>query len=100
MADNDDNEDGFVPPIIRQCVNFLNRPEILETEGLFRRSASVPVIRELQSVINAGSYNAEDFIKDPHVAAVLIKMFLRELPEPLLTFDLFDEIVHFQGEHT
>lgn len=30
------------------------------------------------------------------MAAVLLKTFLRELDEPLLTFDLFDEISAFQ----
>lgn len=26
-----------VPPIVRHCVQFLSKPECLETEGLFRR---------------------------------------------------------------
>ena len=34
---------------------------------------------------------------DPHLAAVLIKLFLRELPEPLLTFDLYDPILQLKS---
>lgn len=32
---------------------------------------------------------------DPHMAAVLIKMFLRELPEPLLTFRAYSKVMSF-----
>ena len=35
---------------------------------------------------------------DPHMAAVLIKMFLRELPEPLLTFDSYNTVMGIRGE--
>lgn len=31
-----------------------------------------------------------------HVAAVIVKSFLRELPEPLLTFQLYDDVLNFQ----
>ena len=35
---------------------------------------------------------------DPHIPAVLIKMFLRELPEPLLTFEAYDRVVGIRGK--
>ena len=31
-----------------------------------------------------------------HVAGVILKSFLRELAESLLTFDLYDEVINFQ----
>ena len=34
---------------------------------------------------------------DVHLAAVLIKLFLRELPEPLLTFEAYDTITELRG---
>ena len=33
--------------------------------------------------------------QDVHIAAVLLKTFLRELSHPLLTYQLFDSILHF-----
>nr|CAD7393530.1 unnamed protein product [Timema cristinae] len=38
-----------------------------------------------------------DFGNDVHLAAVLLKTFLRELEEPIMTFDLYDEITQFQS---
>lgn len=34
-------------------------------------------------------------IEDVHLAAVILKTFLRELPEPLLTYKLYNDIVNF-----
>ena len=33
---------------------------------------------------------------DVHIAAVILKTFLRELAEPLLTFDLYHTVVRFE----
>jgi len=68
----------------------------LETEGLFRRSANINHLRDLQNRINLGE--PVDFGNDVHLAAVLLKTFLRELEEPIMTFDLFDEITQFQSK--
>ena len=46
--------------------------------------------------INSGE-NVEFSLHDVHIAAVLLKTFLRELPEPLLTFEQFESILHFTG---
>lgn len=36
-------------------------------------------------------------MEDVHLAAVILKTFLRELPEPLLTYQLYNDIVNFSG---
>ncbi|XP_058793052.1 rho GTPase-activating protein 1 isoform X2 [Phymastichus coffea] len=90
----ENNRGDPIPPIVRQCVEFLDTPDALETEGIFRRSANVAVIKELQGRCNQGL--SVDFQGDVHIAAVLLKTFLRELEEPLMTYDLYDEITQFQ----
>lgn len=90
------NHKGVViPPIVKQIIEYLDCPDALETEGLFRRSANTALVREYQAKINAGE---QVKFEDPHVAAVLLKTFLRELKEPLLTYDLYEEIVQFQSK--
>ena len=37
-----------IPPIMLKCIDFLSRPDCLETEGIFRRSANAALIKELQ----------------------------------------------------
>ncbi|XP_053623978.1 rho GTPase-activating protein 1-like [Plodia interpunctella] len=84
-----------IPPVVRQCVEYLSQPDALETEGIFRRSANIATIKELQRACNRGE--PISFKGDPHNAAVLLKTFLRDLEEPLMTFDLYDEILQFQS---
>lgn len=67
----------------------------METEGIFRRSANIHKVRTLKDMANHGQ---NIVFEDPYQAAALLKKFLRELKEPLLTFELYDEIVQFQSK--
>lgn len=69
----------------------------LETEGLFRRSGAAAVVKSVQERFNKGEEVNFVLETDVHIAAVIIKTFLRELEEPLMTFELYDEIIQFQG---
>ncbi|KAL1516974.1 hypothetical protein ABEB36_000799 [Hypothenemus hampei] len=89
-----DHYNVTIPPVVQQCVEYLEQPDALETEGIFRRSANVSKVRGLKELANEGQILQ---FEDPHEAAVLLKKFLRELKEPLLTYELYDEIVQFQS---
>uniref|UniRef100_A0A665T9R7 Rho GTPase activating protein 8 n=1 Tax=Echeneis naucrates TaxID=173247 RepID=A0A665T9R7_ECHNA len=64
----------------------------LRTEGLFRRSAQVQLIKDIQKLYNLGKPVNFDDYDDVHVPAVILKTFLRELPEPLLTFRVYSQV--------
>lgn len=86
-----------IPPIVRKCVDSLSITGVIDTEGIFRRSGNHLEIITLKERVNRG----EDIdLKDVnvHVVAGLLKSFLRDLAEPLLTFELYDEIIHFLGK--
>ncbi|XP_006042461.1 rho GTPase-activating protein 1 isoform X1 [Bubalus bubalis] len=83
-----------VPLVLRETVAYL-RAHALTTEGIFRRSANTQVVREVQHKYNMGlSVDFEQY-NELHLPAVILKTFLRELPEPLLTFDLYSHVVGF-----
>uniref|UniRef100_A0A3P9JIY8 Rho GTPase activating protein 1 n=1 Tax=Oryzias latipes TaxID=8090 RepID=A0A3P9JIY8_ORYLA len=82
------------PPLPNQVFGLLCVPGV-EIEGIFRRSANVTLVKEVQAKYNSGEpVNFRD-MEDVHLAAVILKTFLRELPEPLLTFQLYNDIVNF-----
>ncbi|KAK2716167.1 rho GTPase-activating protein 1-like [Artemia franciscana] len=83
-----------IPPVLEYCTEYLEKPEALETEGLFRRCAVVSELKAAQEKFNLGE--TVEFGHNVHLAAVCVKTFLRELQEPLLTYDLFDDIVRIQ----
>ncbi|XP_073839196.1 rho GTPase-activating protein 68F-like isoform X2 [Musca autumnalis] len=83
-----------IPPIVRKCVDSLSITGMIDTEGIFRRSGNHSEIIALKERVNRG----EDVdLKDVnvHVIAGLLKSFLRDLAEPLLTFELYEEITSF-----
>ncbi|EGG21498.1 RhoGAP domain-containing protein [Cavenderia fasciculata] len=61
----------------------------LGVEGLFRISGSQAEVQAKKALLDKGEHNLskED---NPHVISNLVKQFLRELPEPLCTNDLYD----------
>ncbi|XP_018417641.1 PREDICTED: rho GTPase-activating protein 1 [Nanorana parkeri] len=89
-----DNEK--IPHVIQETVLYL-RQNALDTEGIFRRSASTQVVREIQQKCNTGTPISFVEYNDVHLTAVILKTFLRELPEPLLTFKLYKYVVDFSS---
>ncbi|XP_007531979.2 rho GTPase-activating protein 8 [Erinaceus europaeus] len=88
----DKNQGDLIPPVLRFTVTYL-REKGLHTEGLFRRSASVQTVREVQRLYNQGKPVNFDDYGDIHVPAVILKTFLRELPQPLLTVKAYKQIL-------
>lgn len=70
----------------------------LDEEGLFRKSGNYERIKQIQNLYNQGEPVAYDQF-ECHVAASVLKAFLRELPESLLPDAIFNEIMSLQGEH-
>ncbi|XP_033918877.1 SH3 domain-binding protein 1 isoform X2 [Melopsittacus undulatus] len=75
---------------IEACVMMLLASGMRE-EGLFRLAAGASVLRKLKSSLASGSNTLEEFYSDPHAVAGALKSYLRELPQPLMTFELYDE---------
>ena len=76
--------DGIsLPAIVRQCIDYIEA-EGLMTEGIYRSSGVKSKVNKIKTAynnrkaVNLGEYDL------PVVASVL-KQFLRELPEPVLT---------------
>ncbi|XP_071405905.1 rho GTPase-activating protein 8 isoform X3 [Pithys albifrons albifrons] len=88
----DKNKGELIPPVMKETVSYL-KSKGLQVEGLFRRSASIQIIKDVQKLYNQGkSVNFDDY-HDIHIPAVILKTFLRELPQPLLTFECYDHIL-------
>ncbi|XP_070710091.1 rho GTPase-activating protein 8-like [Pempheris klunzingeri] len=85
------NREAEIPPVVAQTVAYL-KEKGLRTEGIFRRSARVQLIKDVQKLYNLGKPVNFDKYGDVHVPAVILKTFLRELPEPLLTFRVYNQV--------
>lgn len=75
---------------IEACVMMLLETGMKE-EGLFRIAAGASKLKKLKAALDCSTSQLEDFYSDPHAVAGALKSYLRELPEPLLTFQLYDD---------
>ncbi|KAF5892983.1 rho GTPase-activating protein 1, partial [Clarias magur] len=88
-----------IPLVMRDTINFLQEKG-LKTEGIFRRSANVSQVKNIKLKYNSGEQVDFFEIDDVHLAAVILKTFLRELPEPLLTYRLYNDVVNFNSRES
>ncbi|XP_014481342.1 PREDICTED: rho GTPase-activating protein 44-like isoform X1 [Dinoponera quadriceps] len=77
---------------IQLCVSVLLRLG-MEEEGLFRIAGAASKSRRIKLSLDACCLTLPRALeyKDPHVIAGALKSYLRELPEPLLTYKLYPE---------
>ncbi|XP_062840857.1 rho GTPase-activating protein 17b isoform X3 [Trichomycterus rosablanca] len=72
------------------CVMMLLETGMKE-EGLFRIAAGASKLKKLKAALDCSTSQLEEFYSDPHAVAGALKSYLRDLPEPLMTFQLYDE---------
>ncbi|XP_058875551.1 rho GTPase-activating protein 12-like isoform X4 [Acipenser ruthenus] len=87
-------EKTTVPSFVRMCIDHLENNG-LNVDGLYRVSGNLAVIQKLRFAINHDeTLDLKDSKwEDTHVITGALKMFFRELPEPLFTHNYFDDFV-------
>ncbi|KXN90933.1 Rho GTPase-activating protein 8 [Leucoagaricus sp. SymC.cos] len=84
-------EKGGIPRVVKDSIQFL-RDSGMEEEGLFRRSPSSAMLRAAQDAYDRGNVVSLTNFGDPFLAAVLIKKYLRDLPDPIFPERLYPVI--------
>ena len=103
-------EKGGVPRVVKDCAQYLRQTgasvslslgpfsylvlQGMTDEGLFRRSPSSATLRQVKEAYDRGQVVSLDSFDDPHLAAVLLKKYIRDLPEPLFPESLYPVIQH------
>ncbi|XP_029013683.1 rho GTPase-activating protein 44 isoform X9 [Betta splendens] len=75
---------------IEACVTMLLECGMQE-EGLFRVAPSASKLKKLKASLDCGVLDVQEYSSDPHAIAGALKSYLRELPEPLMTTELYEE---------
>ncbi|XP_049453428.1 unconventional myosin-IXAa isoform X2 [Epinephelus fuscoguttatus] len=90
------NDERTVPLVVEKLINYIEMHG-LYTEGIYRKSGSTNKIKELKQGLDTDvdSMNLDDY--NIHVIASVFKQWLRDLPNPLLTFELYEEFIRAMG---
>uniref|UniRef100_A0A9J8D9N9 Rho GTPase-activating protein 24 n=1 Tax=Cyprinus carpio carpio TaxID=630221 RepID=A0A9J8D9N9_CYPCA len=82
----------MAPMLVEQCVDFIRHWGLRE-EGLFRLPGQANLVKELQDAFDCGEKPSFDCNTDVHTVASLLKLYLRELPEPVIPFCKYGEFL-------
>uniref|UniRef100_A0A665XF09 Rho GTPase-activating protein 12-like n=1 Tax=Echeneis naucrates TaxID=173247 RepID=A0A665XF09_ECHNA len=87
-------ENSTVPSFVRMCIDHVENTSLC-VDGLYRVSGNLAVIQKLRFAVNHDEKVnlAEGKWEDIHVTTGALKMYFRELPEPLFTYALFNDFV-------
>ncbi|XP_063146051.1 rho GTPase-activating protein 11A isoform X2 [Candoia aspera] len=86
------SEYGNIPCFLVEACQYLE--EHIQTEGLFRKSGSVVRLKTLKNKLDKGENCLSSAL--PCDVAGLLKQFFRELPEPILPYDLQEAFIKAQ----
>ncbi|XP_020505469.1 rho GTPase-activating protein 44 isoform X1 [Labrus bergylta] len=75
---------------IEACVTMLLECGMQE-EGLFRIAPSASKLKKLKASLDCGVMDVQEYSADPHAIAGALKSYLRELPEPLMSYELYND---------
>ncbi|XP_036768121.1 rho GTPase-activating protein 12 isoform X8 [Manis pentadactyla] len=88
-------ENSTVPKFVKLCIEHVEEYG-LDVDGIYRVSGNLAVIQKLRFAVNHDEKLDLNDSKweDIHVITGALKMFFRELPEPLFTFNHFNDFVN------
>uniref|UniRef100_A0A8C4GHT9 Rho GTPase activating protein 31 n=1 Tax=Dicentrarchus labrax TaxID=13489 RepID=A0A8C4GHT9_DICLA len=91
------------PQVLKKCAEFIEEHGIVD--GIYRLSGVTSNIQRLRQEFSSEAcpdLTKEVYLQDIHCVGSLCKLYFRELPNPLLTYELyskFTEVVSVQGNH-
>lgn len=77
-----------VPGIIDDAISAMRQMD-MSVEGVFRKNGNIRGLKDLTERIDAKEVEVDLSKENPVQVAALLKKFLRELPDPLLTYKLY-----------
>ncbi|XP_043844527.1 rho GTPase-activating protein 25 isoform X2 [Dromiciops gliroides] len=78
-----------VPILVEKCMEFI-REHGLNEEGIFRLPGQDNLVKKLRDAFDAGERPSFERDTDVHTVASLLKLYLRELPDPVVPWSQYE----------
>ncbi|XP_047446741.1 rho GTPase-activating protein 25 isoform X1 [Mugil cephalus] len=82
----------MVPILVQKCVEFI-KEHGLEEEGIFRLPGQDNAVKQFRDAFDAGERPSFPSDTDVHTVASLLKLYLRELPEPVVPWTQYQDFL-------
>jgi len=80
-----------MPDVLTKCIEYILQNAI-KLEGVFRISGGAQTMKDLKESFDRGEDIDLSVYKDEHVVTGLLKLYFRELPEPILTWQFTNDL--------
>eukprot|EP00002_Diphylleia_rotans_P023561 TRINITY_DN4639_c0_g1_i4.p1 TRINITY_DN4639_c0_g1~~TRINITY_DN4639_c0_g1_i4.p1 ORF type:complete len:570 (+),score=124.11 TRINITY_DN4639_c0_g1_i4:71-1780(+) len=81
-----------IPFIVEDAVAYLEK-NAMDIEGIFRISGSASEVQSWKEKYNTGYRLDLSKVVDPNSISGVLKLYLRELSEPIIPYDLYEEFI-------
>eukprot|EP01103_Thecamoeba_quadrilineata_P001336 TRINITY_DN1118_c0_g1_i2.p1 TRINITY_DN1118_c0_g1~~TRINITY_DN1118_c0_g1_i2.p1 ORF type:complete len:660 (+),score=127.43 TRINITY_DN1118_c0_g1_i2:716-2695(+) len=107
VLEQEQQRESGIPLVVEVLVTWLRNHNASSSEGLLRISGSASKTSSLKSQLDRAikPEDIETSITDsmwetPHDVAAILKAYFKELPDPLLTFNLYDDFLATQKDES
>ncbi|CAF2174863.1 unnamed protein product [Rotaria magnacalcarata] len=91
---------SLTPVVLEKCINEIeSRPNALDTEGLYRIAGFSDIVEEIKLAFERDCDHvdlSQERYPDIHAITCVLKLYLRQLPIPLITFDIHTQLLELR----
>ncbi|CAL9707872.1 unnamed protein product [Knipowitschia caucasica] len=92
LASDQQSGPHLVPVLVKKCAEFIQERGLRE-EGIFRLPGQDNAVRMFRDAFDAGERPSFPSDTDVHTVASLLKLYLRELPEPVIPWSQYQNFL-------
>eukprot|EP00095_Tigriopus_kingsejongensis_P000335 maker-scaffold194_size270518-snap-gene-0.10 protein:Tk00335 transcript:maker-scaffold194_size270518-snap-gene-0.10-mRNA-1 annotation:"rho gtpase-activating protein 12" len=82
-----------VPLFVRKCIQEIEKGDHLKTDGVYRQSGNLSHVQKIRLQVDQGNFDTLESVDDVHVLTGALKLFFRELKEPLIPWECMDKLL-------
>jgi hypothetical protein len=80
---------------VDECINVIeSKEENLKTDGIYRASGNLSQVQKIRLQVDQDNLSVLHSEEDVHVLAGALKLFFREMREPIIPSSLFDRFLN------
>lgn len=94
------NMEMGVPKFILKAIELIEKPDNITSLGIYRTSGNLATIQKIRFEVDKGRLAIlDDFSKDVDVLTGSLKLFFRELKEPLISCEVCDQLLSLKSKY-
>jgi len=79
-----------IPHLVKSLVRRILQVNAKSVEGIFRISAASDELKRIRHELDIGNFECIETLEDPHLLTGILRKWLRDIPQPLFPFHLYD----------